>query len=145
MIPVSFFASARPQVFAHRGGCALGPENTIAAFDAGVAAGADGLELDVHLFPSLAGGGPTPVVCHATPQHAGCSAEKPLSVVLDEVAGWLAGHRDQVLLLYLEERSTREMAEVLGIGESNVTTRISRLKRRIRDHFESTGGTPCRT
>jgi glycerophosphoryl diester phosphodiesterase len=36
-------------VFAHRGGCALGPENTIAAFDLGVAAGADGLELDVHL------------------------------------------------------------------------------------------------
>lgn len=50
-----------------------------------------------------------------------------------------------LLLLYLEQRSTREMAEVLGIGESNVTTRISRLKRRIRDHFESTGGTPCRT
>lgn len=36
-------------VFAHRGGCALGPENTIAAFDLGLAAGADGLELDVHL------------------------------------------------------------------------------------------------
>lgn len=38
-----------PQVFAHRGGCALGPENTIAAFDLGRAAGADGLELDVHM------------------------------------------------------------------------------------------------
>jgi len=45
---VSFFGD-RPQVFAHRGGCALGPENTIAAFDIGIAAGADGLELDVHL------------------------------------------------------------------------------------------------
>jgi glycerophosphoryl diester phosphodiesterase len=42
-------ASHRPLVFAHRGGRALGPENTIAAFDAGLAAGADGLELDVHL------------------------------------------------------------------------------------------------
>jgi glycerophosphoryl diester phosphodiesterase len=42
-------APKRPQVFAHRGGCALGPENTIAAFDLGVASGADGLELDVHL------------------------------------------------------------------------------------------------
>lgn len=50
-----------------------------------------------------------------------------------------------LLLLYLEERSTREMAEVLGIGESNVTTRISRLKRRIRDYFHSTGGPACRT
>jgi glycerophosphoryl diester phosphodiesterase len=46
---VHFFESSRPLVFAHRGGCALGPENTLAAFDLGLAAGADGLELDVHL------------------------------------------------------------------------------------------------
>ncbi len=38
-----------PLVFAHRGGRALGPENTIPAFARGLAAGADGLELDVHL------------------------------------------------------------------------------------------------
>ena len=42
-----------------------------------------------------------------------------------------------LLLLYLEERSTREIAEVLGIGESNVTTRISRLKQRLREHVRS--------
>ena len=36
-------------VYAHRGGAALRPENTIAAFDHGMACGADGLELDVHL------------------------------------------------------------------------------------------------
>ena len=42
-------ASPRPLVFAHRGGAAIGPENTIPAFDRGLAAGADGLELDVHL------------------------------------------------------------------------------------------------
>jgi glycerophosphoryl diester phosphodiesterase len=41
--------SSRPLVFAHRGGSKLGPENTITAFDRGLAAGADGLELDVHL------------------------------------------------------------------------------------------------
>jgi glycerophosphoryl diester phosphodiesterase len=46
---VPFFEHREPLVFAHRGGCALGPENTLAAFDAGLAAGADGLELDVHL------------------------------------------------------------------------------------------------
>lgn len=39
----------RPLILAHRGGRALGPENTIPAFDLGLAAGADGLELDVHL------------------------------------------------------------------------------------------------
>ena len=46
---MSFFDASQPLVFAHRGGCALGPENTLATFDAGLAAGADGLELDVHL------------------------------------------------------------------------------------------------
>jgi glycerophosphoryl diester phosphodiesterase len=45
----SFFRSTRPLVFAHRGGSALAPENTLAAFDNGLAHGADGLELDVHL------------------------------------------------------------------------------------------------
>jgi glycerophosphoryl diester phosphodiesterase len=40
---------SRPLVFAHRGGSKIGPENTITAFDRGLAAGADGLELDVHL------------------------------------------------------------------------------------------------
>jgi glycerophosphoryl diester phosphodiesterase len=44
-----FFASSRPLVFAHRGGSALKPENTIEAFDHAVALGVDGLELDVHL------------------------------------------------------------------------------------------------
>jgi glycerophosphoryl diester phosphodiesterase len=44
-----FFASSRPLVFAHRGGGALAAENTIAAFDNGLALGADGIELDVHL------------------------------------------------------------------------------------------------
>ena len=46
---LSFFDAAHPLVFAHRGGCALGPENTLATFDAGLASGADGLELDVQL------------------------------------------------------------------------------------------------
>ena len=44
-----FFASPRPLVFAHRGGGSLAPENTVEAFDNGLALGADGLELDVHL------------------------------------------------------------------------------------------------
>jgi glycerophosphoryl diester phosphodiesterase len=40
---------SRPQVFAHRGGAALRPENTLLAFDHGLSLGADGLEFDVHL------------------------------------------------------------------------------------------------
>jgi len=42
-----FFESDRPLVFAHRGGAALAPENTLAAFETGLALGADGIELDV--------------------------------------------------------------------------------------------------
>ena len=38
-----------PLVFAHRGGSKLRPENTIVAFDHGLALGADGLEFDVRL------------------------------------------------------------------------------------------------
>jgi glycerophosphoryl diester phosphodiesterase len=37
----------RPLVFGHRGAAALAPENTLAAIEAGVLAGADGVELDV--------------------------------------------------------------------------------------------------
>lgn len=36
-------------MYAHRGGAALRPENTITAFDHGMSCGADGLELDVRL------------------------------------------------------------------------------------------------
>jgi RNA polymerase sigma-70 factor (ECF subfamily) len=40
-----------------------------------------------------------------------------------------------LLLLYLEDRSYREIADVLGISETNVATKISRLKQRIRSEL----------
>jgi glycerophosphoryl diester phosphodiesterase len=45
----SLAGANRPLAFAHRGGAALRPENTIEAFDHGLSLGADGLEFDVHL------------------------------------------------------------------------------------------------
>jgi glycerophosphoryl diester phosphodiesterase len=42
-------AAVQPLVFAHRGGAGLAPENTLPAFDRGLALGADGIELDVQL------------------------------------------------------------------------------------------------
>ena len=39
------------------------------------------------------------------------------------------------MLLYLDERSHREIADVLGISESNVATKLSRLRQRIREAF----------
>jgi glycerophosphoryl diester phosphodiesterase len=43
------FSHGERLVFAHRGGAKLAPENTVAAFDNGLACGADGIECDVQL------------------------------------------------------------------------------------------------
>lgn len=40
-----------------------------------------------------------------------------------------------LLLLYLDDRSHREMADVLGLSETNVATKIGRLKQRLRNEF----------
>ncbi len=40
-----------------------------------------------------------------------------------------------LLLLYLEDRKQGEIADILGISESNVSTKIGRLKQRIRDEL----------
>jgi hypothetical protein len=55
------------------------------------------LELDVHWFPNR------PTVCHAEGDFTGCSIEGPLDAELAKIDGWLGQHRDQVLLLYLED------------------------------------------
>jgi len=45
----AFFCSSSPLVFAHRGGAALAPENTLEAFANAVALGSDGIECDVRV------------------------------------------------------------------------------------------------
>ncbi|MQP77078.1 sigma-70 family RNA polymerase sigma factor [Stenotrophomonas sp. MYb238] len=40
-----------------------------------------------------------------------------------------------LMLLYLEERPQREIAEVLGLSETNVATKIGRLKARLRNEL----------
>ena len=85
----SFLSTSHPLVFAHRGGCALGPENTIAAFDLGRAAGADGLELDVHLSSD----GVT-VVCHDELLDRTTDSNGPLQTrTAADLARVDAGHR----------------------------------------------------
>ncbi len=69
-------------MFAHRGGRALGPENTLVAFDIGMANGADGMELDVHL--SRDG---RVVVCHDPTVDRTTDATGPLA---DRTAAELA-------------------------------------------------------
>ncbi len=66
----------RRLVFAHRGGARLRPENTIVAFDHGVALGCDGLELDVH----LAADG-VPVVVHDATLDRTTDAKGPVGAL----------------------------------------------------------------
>jgi RNA polymerase sigma-70 factor, ECF subfamily len=46
-----------------------------------------------------------------------------------------------LLLLYLEDRPYAEIAEILGITATNLTTRINRLKDRLRTYAEKEHGT----
>jgi glycerophosphoryl diester phosphodiesterase len=85
----SFLSNPHPLVFAHRGGCALGPENTIAAFDLGRAAGADGLELDVHMSSDG-----VVVVCHDDLLDRTTNASGPIHArTAADLARVDAGHR----------------------------------------------------
>jgi RNA polymerase sigma-70 factor (ECF subfamily) len=40
-----------------------------------------------------------------------------------------------LLMLYLDDRSYRDIADVLGISETNVATKIGRLKQRLRNEL----------
>jgi glycerophosphoryl diester phosphodiesterase len=78
----------RPLAFAHRGGAALRPENTIEAFDHGLSLGADGLELDVHLSRDGA-----VVVHHDDTLERTTNARGPVSAfTADELGRVDAGH-----------------------------------------------------
>jgi hypothetical protein len=65
------------------------------------------LELDVHFVPSVeTDGSKAVVVCHGespSQENFGCTNEPRLVHVLPEIATWLNAHRDQVVLLYLED------------------------------------------
>jgi RNA polymerase sigma factor (sigma-70 family) len=62
------------------------------------------------------------------------------SFLLGEFIAQLDALNRALLLLYLDEHATREIAEILGISETNVTTKINRLKERVR-RFGETHGT----
>lgn len=79
----------RPLVYAHRGGAALAPENTFAAFDRGLALGADGLELDVQ----LAGDGIAVVLHDATLDRTTDATGAVSSFTAAELAAVDAGYR----------------------------------------------------
>jgi hypothetical protein len=81
------------------------------------------LELDVHWFPSPAAGGQNaPVVCHAgaVSEHDGCTVERLLGPILDEIRDWLHAHDDQVLLLYIEDHLDSGYDTAAGVIQSEL-------------------------
>lgn len=40
-----------------------------------------------------------------------------------------------IMLLYLEDQPYAEIAEIVGISETNVATKINRIKIKLRDQF----------
>jgi glycerophosphoryl diester phosphodiesterase len=80
---VNFACDGRPLVIGHRGARALAPENTLASFEAAVAAGADAIELDV---------GKDLVVAHSERERP----ERALS--LDDALDFVRGHEIAVLV-----------------------------------------------
>ncbi|MDR7273456.1 glycerophosphodiester phosphodiesterase [Catenuloplanes atrovinosus] len=89
--------TTRPSVIAHRGYSAIAPENTMAALVAGLRAGADQLEVDVH---TSADG--VPVVIHdytleRTTDGTGRVADHPVAALTAlDAGGWhSAAHRGE--------------------------------------------------
>jgi glycerophosphoryl diester phosphodiesterase len=120
-----FFVSRRPLVFAHRGGSALAPENTMAAFDNGLAHGADGLELDVHL--SRDGG--VVVQLDRTTHLRGPIADRTTgelrTAAVPTLAEVLAHHRDVRVIIELKVNSEDlAQAAVDVVRKGNAVDRV---------------------
>ncbi|ULU24857.1 RNA polymerase sigma factor [Dyella terrae] len=58
-------------------------------------------------------------------------------VLLYRVIGELDALNRALILLYLEDRSYAEMAEILGISETNIATKLGRIKQTLRSHMAS--------
>ena len=71
---------------------------------------------------------------HDTVSDRGDAAEADEQIrVLHRFIAQLDALNRALLLLYLDEKSHREIADILGISETNVATKIGRLKQRIRN------------
>ncbi len=61
-------------------------------------------------------------------------------LLLQKVIDSLPSLDRALLLLYLDERSYREIAAILGITETNVATKLSRLKKTVRRQITELNG-----
>jgi len=74
---------------------------------------------------------------------SGFFADDPLEERIELLQRFIAslGELDKALMiLYLEERSYKEIGEILGLSETNVATKVSRIKGRLKQQFLMAGG-----
>lgn len=64
------------------------------------------------------------------------SKEKEINLgILNQIILELNDLNKALMLLYLEEKSYKEISEIIGISETNVATKISRIKSRLKIQF----------
>jgi len=78
-----------------------------------------GLELDVHTFPSLEGGGVAPIMCHGglgIVGHEGCTIEEPFATALADLRVWLDANPGDVIILEIEDHMDGDDGHAAGVA-----------------------------
>jgi len=106
--------SPQPEIIAHRGYSARAPENTLAALDAALAAGADAVEFDVQV--AACG---TPVLFHdpmlgRTTNGVGPLSRRPLGILKALDAGSWFGPEFKNERIPTQEEALRRLAGAVG-------------------------------
>ena len=57
------------------------------------------------------------------------------TAILNQIISELGDLNKALMLLYLEEKSYKEISEIIGISETNVATKISRIKSKLTKKF----------
>jgi RNA polymerase sigma-70 factor, ECF subfamily len=65
-------------------------------------------------------------------------APDPKIATLHRIIAQLDELNRALMILYLEDNSYRDIAGILGLTETNVATKISRLKMKIKEQFDQT-------
>ncbi len=68
-------------------------------------------------------------------QNSGDAETDERVAILQKVIAALAPLDRGLMLLYLEDHSYRDIAAILGLSETNVATKLNRLKQRVREEI----------
>lgn len=71
------------------------------------------------------------------PENEAGEAENQINQ-LQQFIGELKDMDRALMILYLEDKSQKEMGEIMGITETNVSTKVARIKEKLRLKFQLT-------